>query len=119
MSSSAPAPDLAILEAAISGLRNEFIGKLKIYLEDLENIAEDILANGPSPAAFDKAMNIAHKIVGVARTFGFDELGETAQVTEAELLVVLDDASAPNANEIAILKICELAEHISETCDAE
>lgn len=110
-------PDLSSLEAAISGMRGDFISKLEAYLDDLERIAEDLLANRFSDPAFDEAMNIAHRIAGVARTFGFEDLGQCAQSAEAKIMAFLTESHTPQASETAVLQICDLAEKIADICD--
>lgn len=93
MNQHADLSNLAEIEAVIEELRGDFLNKLQSYRDSLEKI----LATIGSVSDIDAAISIAHRIGGVAGTFGYTDLGRVAQIAEGRLCEMRNQADATAA----------------------
>lgn len=90
MNQHADLSNLAEIEAVIEEIRGDFLKKLHSYRESLEDILDSI----GSVSDIDAAASIAHRISGVAGTFGYTDLGHVAQIVEGRLCELRNQADA-------------------------
>lgn len=107
--------DVSEIEAAIEEIRSDFIRKLIGYSRRLQHLLEADDTNARTDRV-EEATFIAHRIAGVAGTFGYPRLGDLARNTERALTTpgftgVEDRGGIDNANAIQAL----VAE-ISQVC---
>lgn len=109
---------IAALEPAVHKIRSEFIAKLTEYRRRLDFALDAETDDIERDAYVDDAVFVSHRIAGVARTFGFAELGEVARRTESNLAAYRDDQALVEL-EMVSARIAQLIKAIDKVCAEE
>jgi len=97
---------------AVEGVRFNFIAKLEGYQERLIAILEkDSLS-----AEAEDAIFAAHRIRGVAGTFGYADLGRAAEFAEGAFEFTQENGFAADSLSVAMEKLHMLSGEIARVC---
>jgi len=99
------------LEKHLSVLRVQFQGSLKKKESELEDVICDIAAFGVNSDRLSQLFYIAHKLVGVAPTYKYNDLAEAAEKVE---LLVYQSTLAPGKQTVPTDKVLLAADEMAE-----
>jgi HPt (histidine-containing phosphotransfer) domain-containing protein len=106
--------DFEKFKQALVQTRARFVVTLGQQYEELLSAIQEVESSASISDAFKLVVSIAHKIAGVAKTLGFDELGRIASLTEAALDFDDADNITPEQEENAFRCIEDLLDGIQE-----
>jgi len=72
------------LEKKIAEIRQKFVGVIPLRLSEFCEIREQLRSGPDRLSAVDSLRFDSHKIRGVAKTLGFEKLGDLAAISESE-----------------------------------
>lgn len=104
-----------IIANAIEGLRPRFMAAMAEHLDQLESAYDILVLNNQAQDALHESASRAHRVAGIAATFGWTEVGALARQSED----ALNAQMASLDNEGSYLPILEaLIEALSVALDA-
>lgn len=93
-------------ESSVLQIRQRFIDRAEQQVMDLDDLMDRIESSTGDRIALETAMNLVHKISGIAATLGFQQIGELAQCAESRLIACTKQSNeAVHALAIAAVEI--------------
>jgi len=106
----------AALEAAVRKSRGDFVVRLAEYRDTLDRLELEGGEIRETDAALEIAMRIAHRIAGVGKTFGFEDLGDVARDAETAISDYRSRRGSPELRAESVAQINVLTGMIEHIC---